>query len=122
MVDINLIGSYAILPVVLGCYLVGFVIKNYITKLPKRFIPLITLFVGMVINVIISIQNKTPIDVMTFISGGISGLAASGSYELITKTLGLKALGTVEKKEKTEETNEESVAEEEPKEENNEDE
>ena len=90
MANIDLIGSYAILPVICGCYLIGFIIKNYIIKIPKRFIPLIMLFLGIIINIIITIQNKELITVMTVIAGGISGLSASGSYELITKSLGIK--------------------------------
>jgi hypothetical protein len=95
MVDIDLIGEHVVLCVVLACYLVGFVIKNYIPAIKKKYIPLIMLILGMIINLIITIQNGISITVMTFVSGGISGLASSGSYELITKSFGLENFGKV---------------------------
>jgi len=103
MVNIDLIGEHVVLCVVLACYLVGFIIKNYVPVIKKRFIPLIMLILGMIVNLIITIQNDEPIIVMTFVAGGISGLAASGSYELITNSLGLKALGTIAKKKESDE-------------------
>ena len=96
MVNIDLIGEHVVICVVMACYLIGFIIKNYIPVIKKRFIPLIMLILGMIINLIITIQNGEPIVVMTFVAGGISGLASSGSYELITNSFGLKNLNKKE--------------------------
>ena len=109
MNDINLIGEYIVMAVVVGCYLVGFVIRNYVSKISNRYIPLIMMILGMVINLLITLKNGLPIDVMTFISGGVSGLASCGVYSMITKSFGLTKLGIVlPSKEEEEKMNQEA--------------
>lgn len=86
MMDISLDGLLVI-PVVIICFLVGFVVKNY-TKIPNRFIPLISMIMGMGVNTITTVVDKeTTINLMTFIAGAVSGLASTGSYELIKNSL-----------------------------------
>ena len=86
MMDISLDGLLVI-PVVIICFLVGFVVKNY-TKIPNRFIPLISMIIGVVINVITTVADKeAAMNLMTFIAGAVSGLASTGSYELIKNSL-----------------------------------
>lgn len=88
MVDTSLITQFLIIPIIALCFVIGFVIKNY-TKLPNKYIPLIMLVCGIIFNVILTITSSDKITIMTFISGAISGLASTGSYELIRNALGL---------------------------------
>lgn len=85
------LSAYFNIGVIVTCFLVGFIIKNY-TKAPNNYIPLIMVLTGIVANVTISINNGTTVNMDTILSGGISGLASSGSYDLIFKSLGLKKL------------------------------
>lgn len=89
MIDINMISNYLVIPVVLACCVVGFVIKTY-TRIPNRFIPLIMLFLGTIINIFITHDNGLDINMSTLIGGAVSGLASSGSYELVMNTFKLK--------------------------------
>ena len=80
------ISSYVVVPVVLVCCLIGYVIKNY-TKLNNRYIPACMLVIGIVTNIALALANNQSIDVSIVICGGVSGLASSGFYELLIKSL-----------------------------------
>lgn len=87
MIDTSLINSYFVIPVILGCFLVGYLVKHY-TKIENRFIPLIMMVIGMAINIIYALT--TPEETVTFltvIAGGVSGLATTGVYELLENTI-----------------------------------
>lgn len=88
MFDANEINQYILLPVVAMCFLSGYIIKNY-TKMENQKIPLIMIIAGVVFNIILSFINKDTLTLSTFITGGISGLASTGFYELLTKALGI---------------------------------
>lgn len=66
--------------IVLGiCLCVGFVIKQSITIIPNKFIPLIMLVLGTGIVIIMNVPNITAEIILT---GMLSGLASTGMYEL----------------------------------------
>ena len=44
----EMIQEYAVLPVALMCFIVGYAIKHYITVIPNNFIPLILGALGVV--------------------------------------------------------------------------
>jgi hypothetical protein len=103
--------GYIVVSVVLGCNIIGYLIKHYIPKINKKYIPLIMLLCGIVINVIITLSNGAPIDAIVIISGAVSGLASTGTYEAATGSLGLhKVLAGIFAK-KEEEENEEPETE-----------
>lgn len=111
---VETVTSYFDLVAIITCFLVGFVIKNY-TKMGNNYIPLLMMATGIIANVIFTISNaEAVVTYNTILAGAISGLASSGFYDLIFKSLGLK--NACEKK--IEECKEEkSKKEEKPKEE-----
>ena len=90
MFDIAELKSCVVIPIVVACFVLGYVIKNYIPKIPNKVIPLIMIIIGIIINIVITILTPdTSITVVTIIAGAASGLASTGSYELIRTTFGL---------------------------------
>lgn len=89
MNEINIMGLINI-PIVAICFILGYVIKNYIKKIPNKYIPLIMLGVGSVTGITMSLMSND-MDIMhSIISGAVSGLASTGAYEFIVNTFGLK--------------------------------
>ena len=76
----NLLCQYAVFPVALVCFGVGYVIKHYITKLPNKFIPLILACLGLLLNLAI---NGFSFSFDIVITGIASGLVATGSFEMV---------------------------------------
>ena len=68
-------------PIILGiCLLTGYVLKEAFDKFPNKFIPLASLSMGTIIAIIIHLQAGINAEVV--LGGMISGLAATGMYEL----------------------------------------
>ena len=65
------------------CLCVGYALKTAFTKFPNQFIPLTMLITGTFINIIVSKST----DEITILSGMISGLASTGSYEVLRNLL-----------------------------------
>lgn len=76
--DITFLTEYINLVVLGVCLCVGYVIKTSLDFIPNKYIPLIMLLLGMVINVVANIQH---ISLTVILSGMISGLASTGLYE-----------------------------------------
>ena len=71
--------------IVLGiCLCVGYVIKNSLDFIPNKYIPLIMLVLGTILNIVFNIPNITGAVVLT---GMISGLASTGLYEVFKNLL-----------------------------------
>lgn len=71
--------------IVLGiCLCVGYVIKNSLDFIPNKYIPLIMLVLGTVLNIIFNIPNITGEIVLV---GMMSGLASTGLYEMFKNLL-----------------------------------
>ena len=77
---LNFLIQYAAFPIALICFFVGRVIKVYIKKLPNKFIPLILGCLGLLLNLAL---NGFTFTAAIIIEGIASGLAATGSWELI---------------------------------------
>lgn len=76
--DLTFLNQYIVLVVLGICLCVGYVIKTSITVMPNKYIPLIMLILGTIINVLININHITA-DII--LAGMISGLASTGLYE-----------------------------------------
>lgn len=76
--DLTFLTEYLVLVVLGICLCVGYVIKTSITIIPNKYIPLIMLILGTIINALININHITA-DVV--LAGMISGLASTGLYE-----------------------------------------
>ena len=73
-------------PITLGiCLLTGYVLKEAFDNFPNKFIPLASLSMGTIIAVIIHLQAGINAEVV--LGGMISGLAATGMYELLRNLL-----------------------------------
>lgn len=95
----NLITQYAVFPIALICFGVGYVIKHYISKLPNKFIPLILGCLGLILNLVFNGFTFT-FDII--ITGVASGLVATGSFEAVRNLLEKKEDVSTETKEKEE--------------------
>lgn len=80
---LNFLVQYSVAPIVLICFLVGVVIKQYIKVIPNNFIPLILGCLGLVLNLAF---NSFAFTAEIVIVGIASGLAATGSWEFIRNT------------------------------------
>ena len=112
--ETEVLSSYIVVSVVLACNVIGYIIKHYIQKINKKYIPLIMMVCGVIINIIIAVAGGQPIDVVTIISGAVSGLASTGTYEAATGSLGLHKAFTAlfaKKEEENEEPTEEESEE-----------
>ncbi len=76
--DLTFLTQYIVLVVLGICLCVGYVIKTSITVIPNKYIPLIMLILGTIINALININHITA-DII--LAGMISGLASTGLYE-----------------------------------------
>lgn len=87
------ITSLISVPVVAACFIVGYIIKN-ITPLKNKYVPAVVMCVGVIASVILGFVNENEVDtsnILNFIiTGAISGLASTGSYEFIMHTLKLQ--------------------------------
>ena len=71
--------------IVLGiCLCVGYVIKNSLDFIPNKYIPLIMLVLGTVLNIIFNIPD---INGEVVLVGMMSGLASTGFYEMFKNLL-----------------------------------
>lgn len=72
--------NYAVFPIAIICFGVGYVIKHYITKLPNNFIPLILAVLGIFLNIWF---NNWTVTFDIVLTGASSGLVATGGFELV---------------------------------------
>ena len=80
MLDLSFLVDF-INPIILGiCLLVGYALKTAVDKFPNKYIPLASLCGGTILAVVANIPNIT---LEVILSGMISGLGATGAYELL---------------------------------------
>lgn len=77
--DLSVLTQYISIVVVGICLCVGYVIKNSLDFIPNKYIPLIMLILGLVINVL---MNLNGINAEVILTGMLSGLASTGMYEM----------------------------------------
>lgn len=78
VVEIGFLGDFIVLVVLGICLCMGYVIKTSLDFIPNKYIPLIMLILGTIINCIINYNHITA-DVI--LAGMVSGLASTGVYE-----------------------------------------
>jgi O-antigen/teichoic acid export membrane protein len=76
--DLNFLLDYVNIVVLGICLCVGYVIKTSLDFINNKYIPLIMLTAGTVINIAINLQN---VNAVVILGGMISGLASTGLYE-----------------------------------------
>lgn len=77
---LNFLTQYAVFPIALICFGVGYIIKHLITKIPNKFIPVILACVGLILNLAF---NGFQFSLEIIITGIASGLVATGSFEAV---------------------------------------
>lgn len=85
--DLSMLNEYLVLVVVGICLCVGYVIKHSLDFIPNKYIPLIMLILGTIINVLINLSN---INASVILGGMLSGLASTGLHQAFTKLIGSK--------------------------------
>lgn len=81
----EIITRYVVIIVLAICLCLGYVIKHSIPFIPNKYIPLIMAVVGTILNVWINGWQFTP----EILLGGLaSGLASTGTHELIRNMIG----------------------------------
>lgn len=77
------LSQYLSIVIVIICASAGFIIKNFLPDSLNNFIPLFSGVLGIAVSFWVSV-SFTPEALAT---GLVSGLAATGCYELITKLI-----------------------------------
>lgn len=78
---VEFLSQYAVFPIAIICFGLGYLIKHFIKVIPNKFIPLILASVGLVLNLWFNgFQNIT---IEMCLVGIGSGLAATGSFEAV---------------------------------------
>lgn len=76
--DIGILADYIVVVVIGVCLCTGYVIKESLTFVPNKYIPLILAVIGVVINAWINDFILAP---EVILGGMLSGLASTGLYE-----------------------------------------
>ncbi|NLC19017.1 MAG: holin [Clostridiales bacterium] len=89
------ITQYVVVIVLAICLCLGYIIKHSISFIPNKYIPLIMAIAGVILNVWISGWQFSP---EILLGGMASGLASTGSYELIRNIAGKRQVAANSKK------------------------
>ena len=73
------LSDYIILLPCVAALITGFLVKNTVSVIPNKFIPLICGVIGLLVNVWINMSLTPEI----FVTGLVSGVAATGMFELV---------------------------------------
>lgn len=76
----EILSQYIVLIVVAICFAIGYIIKNSLTFIPNKYIPLIMAVIGVILNVWMNRFAFTPV---ILLGGLASGLASTGAFELV---------------------------------------
>ena len=81
--QINFLNNYAV-PTIIGiCLCTGYVIKNSLPSIKNRYIPLIMVTIGIILNIWIN-KSITP-DIL--LAGMFSGLSSTGLHQTFKNIL-----------------------------------
>lgn len=83
--DLTFLNEYANIIVIGVCLCVGYVIKNSINVIPNKYIPLIMVVLGVIVNVWTNSFTFTP-DIL--LGGMFSGLASTGLHQAFKQIIG----------------------------------
>ena len=76
----EILNQYIVLVVMGICFAVGYIIKNSVSAIPNKYIPLIMGVLGVVLNAWVNSFAFTP----EILLGGLaSGLASTGAFEVV---------------------------------------
>lgn len=78
--DFTILTEEFVLVVLVGCLIVGYLIKHSFEFIPNKYIPTILAVLGAILNGIVS-----GISVNTIIYGALMGLASTGMHQAFTR-------------------------------------
>lgn len=78
--DFNSLTQNFELVVVVGCLVVGYIIKKSLDFIPNKYIPTILAILGAILNSLV----KGP-SIETIVYGALMGLASTGMHQAFTK-------------------------------------
>lgn len=74
--DFTILTDYFVLVVLIGCLIVGYIIKTSLDFIPNKYIPAILAVLGAVLNAVVS-----GVSVEAIIYGALMGLASTGLHQ-----------------------------------------
>lgn len=74
--DFSVLSGFFVMVVVVGCLVVGYIIKHSLTFIPNNYIPAILAFVGIVLNLIVS-----GVSIESVVYGAVMGLSSTGMHQ-----------------------------------------
>lgn len=88
------ISDFVLVTPCAAALIIGFLIKNSISIIPNKFIPMICGIVGLLINIWVNMDINADI----VISGLFSGVAATGMFEMVRQLLPQEKVEVTEEK------------------------
>lgn len=74
--DFSFLSNYFVMAVVVGCVVVGYIIKHSLGFIPNKYIPAILAVVGIGLNLLVS-----GLSVENVVYGAVMGLASTGMHQ-----------------------------------------
>lgn len=74
--DFSVLSGFFVMTVVVGCLVVGYIVKHSLKFIPNNYIPPILAIVGIVLNLLVS-----GISVENVVYGALMGLASTGMHQ-----------------------------------------
>lgn len=87
----EILNEYLVPIAVVGCLIVGWIVKHFIKDVDNKWIPTICAVLGAFISVWVNNWAITP---ETIIGGALSGLASTGLHQLFTQFINREASET----------------------------
>ena len=78
--DFTMVSDYFVMAVVVGCLVVGYIIKHSLDFIPNKYIPAILATVGIVLNAVVS-----GLSLENIVYGAVMGLASTGMHQAFTQ-------------------------------------
>lgn len=75
----EMLTDYLVPEIVIGCLILGFIVKKWVADVDNKWIPTIVAIVGVVAAVATNLDN---LSLGVFVGGSLSGLASTGLHQM----------------------------------------
>ena len=75
----EMLTNYLVPEIVIGCLILGFIVKKWVADVDNKWIPTIVAIVGVVAAVATNLDN---LSLGVFVGGALSGLASIGLHQM----------------------------------------